>query len=301
MRVFWGCLAILVAFGLWFMVQPGLGGARSGVNGGSGMDAGPGAGTEPPPDASDLTAPDARSAAETTPLSTPLSTPPKLPSDSAPPVAASASPTAITTKPPIASGQPEANATQGTPPAPEIDLLGESGVVVIPASAPRVLRTDDRKPSDIVRRIDERTLELDGRFRVTGNGSDADPYVITWEMLTSASEYVDPAQNARTPPPWVRILDGTYVEISGYYSTAVRMALAKNLLLTLNRWDGCCIGVPPTAFDAIDITMRDPLPMRGLHLTRFGTFKGLFRAECLDAAGFLIGLYRLEDTTFETK
>ena len=263
MRVFWGCVAILVGLGLWFLLDAG----GRGVS----PDAVPAVDRSPAPteqaDSIEARAPSETVASVTDPVNTTL--------------------------------QPAT--ALGAPPLPEVDLLGESGTPILPAAAPRTLRTDDRRPSDIVRRVDERTLELDGRFRVTGNGSDADPYVITWEMLTSASEYVDPAQNARTPPSWVRLLDGTYVEISGYYSTAVRVALAKNLLLTLNRWDGCCIGVPPTAFDAIDITMRDPLPMRGLHLTRFGTFKGLFRAECLDAAGFLIGLYRLEDATFETK
>jgi hypothetical protein len=167
--------------------------------------------------------------------------------------------------------------------------------------AKRAVRVDTRNPSDVVRRIDERTVELDGRYRVTGNGSANDPYVISWELLTSASEFIDLAQNARTPPPWVRLLDGTYVQISGYYSTAVRVSVAKNLLLTLNRWDGCCIGVPPTPFDAIDIDMRAPLPMGGLHLIRFGTFRGQLRVETVEAASYLLGFYRLEDATFETK
>jgi hypothetical protein len=91
------------------------------------------------------------------------------------------------------------------------------------------------------------------------------------------------------------------VQISGYYSTAVRVSVAKNLLLTLNRWDGCCIGVPPTPFDAIDVDMRTPLPMGGLHLIRFGTFRGQLRVEPVEAATYLLGFYRLEDATFETK
>jgi len=185
---------------------------------------------------------------------------------------------------------------------PDFDLLGESGKVIQSPNAPsKTVRTDTRNPSEVVRRIDERTVELDGRYRVTGNGSANDPYVISWELLTSASEFIDLAQGARTAPPWVRLLDGTYVQISGYYSTAVRVSVAKNLLLTLNRWDGCCIGVPPTPFDAIDVDMRTPLPMGGLHLIRFGTFRGQLRVEPVEAATYLLGFYRLEDATFETK
>lgn len=283
MRVFWGCVAILAGIGLWFLLDTGETGRAS--------------------DAPDAVAQVLRTTeapgkdnAASTRSDVGTSPPVNVGLEDPASTVVTSSATDIDPSPASATA-----ANAGTAPLPGLDLFGVAGGSVLPSAPPRTLRTDDRRPSDIVRRIDERTLELDGRFRLTGNGSDADPYLITWEMLTSASEYVDPAQNARTPPPWVRLIDGTYVEISGYYSTAVRVALAKNLLLTLNRWDGCCIGVPPTAFDAIDITMRDPLPMRGLHLTRFGTFKGLFRAECLDAAGFLIGLYRLEDATFETK
>ena len=134
-----------------------------------------------------------------------------------------------------------------------------------------------------------------------GNGSANDPYRISWELLTSSSAFIDPAQTATTPPPWVRLLDGTYIELSGYYSTALRVPIATNLLLTLNRWDGCCIGLPPTPFDAIDVTMRTPLPLEGAHLIRFGTFRGRLSVSVFEIGGFLLGLYRLEDTTFETK
>ena len=191
------------------------------------------------------------------------------------------------------------------PPRPEIDLLGESGARVVPleptASARPLIIPDLRNPSDIVRRVDDRTVELDGRFRVAGNGSANDPYRISWELLTSSSAFIDPAQAATTPPPWVRLLDGTYIELSGYYSTALRVPVATNLLLTLNRWDGCCIGLPPTPFDAIDVTMRAPLPLEGAHLIRFGTFRGRLGVSVFEIGGFLLGLYRLEDATFETK
>ncbi|RLS91377.1 MAG: hypothetical protein DWI10_06490 [Planctomycetota bacterium] len=202
---------------------------------------------------------------------------------------------------PSAPLQTEANAP--TPPPPDIDLLGEDGVVLAPKipTKSRTLLTDTRLPNEVITRLDDRTVELDGRFRVTGSGTEADPSRISWELLTSAIAYIDPAQHALTAPPWVRLLNGTTIELSGYYSSAVQVGETKNLLLTLNRWDGCCIGLPPTPFDAIDITLREPLPMRGLHLTRFGTFRGRLIVEPFEAAGYLLSLYRLEDATFETK
>ena len=184
-----------------------------------------------------------------------------------------------------------------TPPAPTtLNLLGDLG-----GAPARTLATDTRTPAEVTRRIDARTIELDGRFRAIGNGSPDDPYRISWELLTSAGPFVDPAQHALVPPPWVRALDGSFVEISAYYSTAVRATSASKVLLTLNRWDGCCIGLPPTPFDAIDASLASPLDMKGLHLFRFGTFRGRLVVEPFAAGSFLLGLYRLEDASLVTQ
>lgn len=203
-----------------------------------------------------------------------------------------------------AAAAPPASADPATP-APITNILGIAlpgfGQSDAPADDARPIVRDERTPDEITRRIDARTLELDGRFRITGNGRSDDPYRISWELLTSASAAIDAKRDALRPPPWVRLLDGTTIEISGYYSTPVRVPEARNLLLTLNRWDGCCIGLPPTPFDAIDVAMREPLAFKGLHVIRFGTFRGRLVVEPIAAAGFLLGLYRLEDATFETK
>lgn len=196
-----------------------------------------------------------------------------------------------------------ANADGGNDPLGELlgGAPGGNGFLGLAAPRKDPVAVDTRAPSEVVRRVDERTIMLDERFRITGNGSANDPYRISWELLTSAGAFIDPAQGALRAPPWVRLLDGTYIELSGYYSTAIRVPVATHLLLTLNRWDGCCIGLPPTPFDAIDLSMRIPLPMAGLHAIRFGTFRGRLSVEPFEAGGFLLGLYRLEDTTFETK
>ena len=154
---------------------------------------------------------------------------------------------------------------------------------------------------EIIHRIDARTIELAGKYRVVGNGTEADPYIVSWELLLSASTTINAATGALEAPKWVMLLDGQWIEISAYYSTVVRKESVDELLLTLNRWDGCCIGLPPTPFDAIDVTMRTPLPLEGAHLIRFGTFRGRLSVSVFEIGGFLLGLYRLEDTTFETK
>ena len=280
MRVFWTVVVLLAAVGLWFVFVPRESNTATSVRSNDALQIDPSTRSDESTEAAREATTEA--ATETPAVQTQTNTPTSREAD-----AINDIPTAV-------------DAT--TIALPDFDLLGESGKVIQSPNAPsKTVRIDTRNPSEIVRRVDERTVELDGRYRVTGNGSANDPYVISWELLTSASEFIDLAQNARTPPPWVRLLDGTYVQISGYYSTAVRVSVAKNLLLTLNRWDGCCIGVPPTPFDAIDIDMRKPLPMGGMHLIRFGTFRGQLRVEPVEAASYLLGFYRLEDATFETR
>lgn len=284
MRAFWASLALLAALGVWFALRepsaPSVEPMRAD---------GPSTSEKPAPDGSAALAADASA---------------RTPPDQAPRVRTEQPGTtdtplpAPTTPPPTASQRP----------APDLDLLGEDGARIAPADAlapapvaAPIAAPDSRRPEDTVRRIDARTLELDGRFRITGNGSADDPYRISWELLTSASATVDPARGLLEAPPWVRLLDGTYIEISAYYSTPVRVRRASSVLLTLNRWDGCCIGLPPTPFDAIDASLREPIDMNALHLISFGTFRGRLVVEPLVAAQYLLGLYRIEDATFEKK
>jgi len=213
-----------------------------------------------------------------------------------------ASPVAAAT-PSLQNASPPPGSTTGNAdaPAPATAAFDPLAVLLSPAQASPPLATDTRSPAEVTRRIDARTLELDGRFRVVGNGSPGDPYRISWELLTSAGAFVDPARDALAPPPWVRALDGVWIEISAYYSTAVRVTSTKSVLLTLNRWDGCCLGLPPTPFDAIDASLAAPLELRGLHLFRFGTFRGRLVIEPFAAGPFLLGFYRLEDASFEAR
>jgi len=150
---------------------------------------------------------------------------------------------------------------------------------------------------EIIHRIDARTIELAGKYRVVGNGTEADPYIVSWELLLSASTTINAATGALEAPKWVMLLDGQWIEISAYYSTVVRKESVDELLLTLNRWDGCCIGLPPTPFDSIEAKLASPIRLTGLHLTRFGTFRGQLTISPMHVAGFLLGLYRIEHAT----
>ncbi len=152
----------------------------------------------------------------------------------------------------------------------------------------------------IVERIDDRTLRIDGQFTVRGSGSRNDPYRITWELLGSARATID-AQKERFDLPGRLIpLQGAWVEISGYWAPPLQRFETKEVMLMMNRWDGCCLGLPPTPFDSIDVTLVTPLTIQGQHLFRFGTLRGRLRIEPFSAAGFLLGLYQLEEAVMES-
>ena len=105
-----------------------------------------------------------------------------------------------------------------------------------------------------------------------------------------------------TAPKRLEMLNGTYVQISGYLAPPLWGQETKELLVLLNRWDGCCIGLPPTPFDCIEAQLSAPMKLGAAHTISYGTIRGKFIVEPFKAGTFLIGLYRLEEAqTDDTK
>lgn len=151
-----------------------------------------------------------------------------------------------------------------------------------------------------VERIDERTVRLDGQYTVRGSGTESDPYQITWELLGSAATGVDAAAGRFVVPGRIADLRGAWIRISGYWAPPLLVFEAKEAMVMLNKWDGCCVGLPPTPFDSIEATFARPMQVRGQHLFRFGTIRGRLSIEPFVAGTFLLGLYRLEDAVMES-
>ena len=76
--------------------------------------------------------------------------------------------------------------------------------------------------------------------------------------------------------------------------------LEKEAMVMLNKWDGCCIGLPPTPFDSVEAAFAAPIAVKGMHVYRYGTIKGRMQVEPFAAGSFLLGLYRLEDAVMES-
>lgn len=148
-------------------------------------------------------------------------------------------------------------------------------------------------------RMPDGTLRLDGRFTVPGSGSEQDPFVLTWPLLASASDTLDPASGRLVPPPHITFLSGQWVQISAFLAPPLWGEKTSELLVMKNRWDGCCIGLPPTPFDCIEASLAAPITLGAKHSISFGTVRGRLVVEPFTAGSFLIGLYRLESAQID--
>lgn len=140
--------------------------------------------------------------------------------------------------------------------------------------------------------------KIDDRFIITGEGTKEDPYVVSWEHLVSIQESFDPSQKKDKIPSRLHYIDNKYVKISGYICFPLYVPQPKELLAMLNQWDGCCIGVPPTAYDAIEVQLRRKVDEE----TRFavhGSIVGKFQVKPYVTGNWLVGLYLMTDAEFE--
>lgn len=187
-----------------------------------------------------------------------------------------------------------------TEPLAEAEPPQEPGLVAEESQAKELPGTTPETRRDLVERIDERSIRLDDRFILRGNGTERDPFTISWELLASARDTIDAEQGAITPPPHIELLDGAWVRIDGYYSSPLVVEMVEEVLVTLNRWDGCCIGLPPTPFDCIETNLKAPINMKSKHLVRFGTITGRMKIQPFAIGTWLMGLYSLEEADIDT-
>jgi hypothetical protein len=74
----------------------------------------------------------------------------------------------------------------------------------------------------------------------------------------------------------------------------------RELLSMLNQWDGCCIGVPPTPYDAVEVHMKDVVSKEE-RLATYGSVEGTFAVKPYLAGDWLVGLYVMENAKLTVK
>lgn len=236
------------------------------------------------------------------------STPSPAPSSATPDEATPASVEKTPEPAAVAPGVSEKPAAPSVPDAkPEVKEAPSAPPPAAPAAAPAApvtAPTSTPPPADSVAfsgearvvRQDDGSLMVDEKYPVKGEGTKESPYQITWEYLVSAQEEYQPRLGKKKLPGRMRLISGKYVKITGNVAFPVMATEATEMLMMLNQWDGCCIGIPPSPYDAIEVKLAGPATTEQ-RLTTFGTIEGKMLVEPYLVRDWLVSLYVMDEAT----
>ncbi len=155
------------------------------------------------------------------------------------------------------------------------------------------------KPGRLVRK--EGAIVADGKYTIRGNGTKESPYDISWDLLMSASDTFIPRLGEKQIPQRVAMLHNAYIRVNGYIAFPLVATETSECLVMLNQWDGCCIGVPPSPYDAIEVKLVIPTDNSVRHQVRVGTLEGVFHVDPYVVERWLVGLYTMDGATLSTE
>ncbi len=145
------------------------------------------------------------------------------------------------------------------------------------------------------------SISADGLFHIAGAGTKESPYEVSWELLVSASDTYIPRLGEKVIPQRIAMLHDKYVRISGFIAFPLVTTESDECLVMLNQWDGCCIGVPPSPYDAIEVKLATPADNSKRHIVRVGTIEGILRIDPYLVERWLVGLYTMDGATLSTE
>ena len=153
-------------------------------------------------------------------------------------------------------------------------------------------------PSTFIKLADG-SISADDAWTIRGDGSAESPYEVSWEFLASAQDTYTPRLAESKIPARIAFLSGKRVRISGYLAFPLVAQTTGKCLLMLNQWDGCCIGIPPTPYDAIEVKLSTEIKGWKKHTFNFGAIEGTFTVEPYLIENWLVGLYMMKDATLD--
>ena len=214
---------------------------------------------------------------------------------SAPPVARPAEPSAQSAPATPAPIVPRPGATAS--PHPEHVTPGADAAEARGGNErPEPAETDDASAPDPIAAPSSGERLIDGRFSVAGAGTRDDPFILPWPLMLSANETFQPHADMEELPDWCDELDGAWVEISGFLFLPIVEEETDDLLVMRYEWDGCCIGLPPSAFDSFEVTLAEPLPLQR-NTFDYGSVIGRLKVDPWTRDGWVLGLYLLNEAT----
>jgi hypothetical protein len=164
--------------------------------------------------------------------------------------------------------------------------------VPVPRDLPAVATGNDG-PMKVLHE-DDGSMLVDDRFVLRGKGTKDEPYEVTWEMLMSAQETYQPRLGKKRIPERLSMLDGKWVKITGWIAFPIMAASPDEMLMMLNQWDGCCIGVPPTPYDAIEVKLAEAAKGEQ-RIKTSGVVLGKLKVDPFLVRDWLVSLYLMDD------
>ncbi len=134
---------------------------------------------------------------------------------------------------------------------------------------------------------------------VTGTGTQPDPFVLDWVTLRAIERVFNPKKGKDELPAWLDVLNGKYVKIKGNTLVPVIATTTRELLVMQNPWDGCCIGIPPSPYDAIEVELDHDVDF-GSSAVGYGVVEGVFILDPYVVDGWVLGLYMIEQASYRS-
>ncbi len=149
-------------------------------------------------------------------------------------------------------------------------------------------------------------LRADGSFIIVktgeivmGTGTEVDPFMLEWKTLRAIEQDYNPKQGKEHLPDWLDLLHERQVRIVGNTLVPVIATTTRELLVMQNPWDGCCIGIPPSPYDAIEVTLDHDVDF-GNSAVGFGTVEGVFILDPYVVDGWVLGMYIIEHASYRS-
>ncbi|MEZ6242748.1 MAG: hypothetical protein R3B57_06860 [Phycisphaerales bacterium] len=195
----------------------------------------------------------------------------------------------------------EIETTEATTPAGNSDGIG-GGLGAIGDLVNKSAAKAPPGPEGTVERREDGSLLVNGSVVVKGKGTEEAPYELPWDLLVSAGRSYAPEKGRKVLPAWTREVQGKWVRLRGYLLISVMASDTDELVVMLNQWDGCCIGVPPTPYDAAEVKLRKSVEsyVGGRGFVDYGTIKGKMDVDPFISGGWLMGLYVIKEGEIET-
>lgn len=134
---------------------------------------------------------------------------------------------------------------------------------------------------------------INDKHLIRGKGTAESPYEISWDLLTTAEHTFNPRGGSRKIPEGIAMLDGKVVRIKGFVAFPLYVQEPTEVLAMLNQWDGCCIGVPPTPYDAIEVRLAKAIKGND-RFANSGIVEGTFGVKPYVTGNWLVGLYVID-------